>query len=206
MLKKLKSLFIIEEEEVPVKSAEAMNEGLEVDTSTGEVSEKFLKVLARAIEESNQEGFDYFEFREFIRALGSVDMDEETMYKSAFANAKTMGATLDRLSDSATHYLNVLGKERGKFEEAVKKRRTEVLDKRKQEMLDTEQAILSRKAEIERLNREIEELSQKVATQGSQIKEAEKKVNKTHGDFMRTYEHLVDQIRRDVEKIQTYLS
>ena len=66
--------------------------------------------------------------------------------------------------------------------------------------------VASTEAEIERLNGEIEELSQQVAAQGSQIEEAEKKVNKTHGDFMRTYEHLVDQIRRDVEKIQTYLS
>lgn len=214
MLKKLKSLFTIEEEEnahagagdLTPEKGDAADADIETEESEGEVNEKFLKILARAIEDSNQEGFDYFEFREFIKALNTMEMDEATRFKSAYANAQIMGATLDRLKDSARHYLEVLKREKGKFEAAAENRRTTVLRKRKQDLHDLEQSILSKQQMIEQLQNEIEELKRKVGEKRGQIEDAERKVAKTSSDFMLTYQHLVEQIENDVDKIHTYLS
>jgi len=214
MLKRLKSLFIIEEDDDTKnvgsvehqKVEESHQEEVQHDLESGDVNDKFLTVLARAIEASNQEGFDYFEFREFIKALNKFDMDEPTKFKSAFANAQTMGANLQNLKDSAEHYLNVLNREKGKFEEAVERRRSEVLDKRKGELGQMQQSIVDKQKMIKKLSQEIDELNKKIVDKQDQIETAEEKVRKTRGDFMTTYQHFVEEIQSDIQKIHTYLS
>ena len=207
MLKRLKSLFVIEEEESDASFLSGDKAGeKEGALNEGEVNERFLKVLARAIEDSNQEGFDYFEFREFLRALDSMEMDEQTRFKSAYANAQIMGATVDRLKESAEHYLGVLEREKGKFEIAAENRVTGELERQKSELGQVKQLIADKEAQIEQLKKEIEQLRGQVDVRNEQIAGTEAKVWKTSSDFMQTYRHLVEQIKSDMQKIHTYLA
>ena len=74
----------------------------------GKVNDKFTEVLFSAMERDNQEGFDYLEFKQSLRSLEKMPMDEATRYQSALAMAKTLGANPVLLQQSAAHYLNVL--------------------------------------------------------------------------------------------------
>ena len=136
-MKNLRSLFIAEaeegkedktstnkkeEEENPSTeqdSQESPTSDIALEVLDGKVSAKFTKILLEAIEKYNEEGFDYLEYKNGIRSLAKMDMDEATRFKSAFAMAQTMGAESGLLIKSAEHYLQVLGKERDKFESAA---------------------------------------------------------------------------------------
>ncbi|MEL6925050.1 MAG: hypothetical protein AAFO94_13455, partial [Bacteroidota bacterium] len=147
MLKKLKSLFIIEEEESAPKSSPkketvaAEKTAPEAPVATpvtqaagpGKVSNKFLQVLLSAMNKANLEGFDYLEYKQSLKSLEKMPMDEKTRYISAFAAAQTMGATPDKLVQAANHYLKVLAQEDKKFEQAlINQRSKQVGDKQKQ--------------------------------------------------------------------------
>ena len=136
MLKKLKSLFIIEEgesgeekaastsEEAGIKKhSPAVKQSVSVNTGgsakAGHVQDKFLEVLFGALESSNQEGFDYLEFKDFLRSLANVPMEDSIRFKSAFATAQTMGATKDKILESARTYMDLLKKEEVKFQDAL---------------------------------------------------------------------------------------
>src|SRR5687767_2637314 len=124
MFKKLKSLFVIEEgepaqeakgaettethrkENIPQRTAPVSQTG----QTTGHVQNKFLEVLFGALESNNQEGFDYLEFKDFLKSLANVPMEDSIRFKSAFATAQTMGATKEKILSSARAYMDVLTK------------------------------------------------------------------------------------------------
>ena len=132
-LKKFKSVFVLEDEAAadqsaakgsqhpaemsapPPKSAASASVA---EPERGTVSNKFVEVLAAALEKNNQQGFDYFEFRQALRNLAKMPMDEATRFHSAYAMAQTMGVTPEKLVESAKFYLDVLAKEQAKFSEA----------------------------------------------------------------------------------------
>lgn len=224
MLKKLKSLFIIEEgndkasaaQETPSVdktapqrkvSASATNTTPGTKSSgSGKVSDRFLKVLLTAMEENDLEGFDYLEYKDFLRSLDKVDMEESTQYRSAFATAQTMGATVDKIKESAQHYINVLKGERAKFEEAVEKRRTQVLEQQQDSIRRMEQSVKDKIAKIDALKKEIEATNEKIERKKAEFETSQTKVEKTNSDFIHTYNLLVEQIQDDLNKINTFLS
>ena len=108
MLKKIKSLFIVEDENSKAAQANQStkeNPGKKTakdikvskpqyDASNppkGKVDEKFVNRLLGAIEEHNIDGFDYIEFKQALTNLGNVQMDEGTKFKSALAMAQNYG-------------------------------------------------------------------------------------------------------------------
>ncbi|MDX1478555.1 MAG: hypothetical protein R3301_12665 [Saprospiraceae bacterium] len=224
MLKKLKSLFIIEEDDASQsqattgaggqtgpsdKSATPVTTDLNSTSDSsdgGKVSDRFLKVLLTAMEENDLDGFDYLEYKDFLRSLDKVNMEEETQYKSAFATAQTMGATVGKIKESAQHYIDVLKGERAKFEEAVEKRRTQVLESQRLSIEKLEQSVTDKLARIEELKKEVEATREKIKKKKAEFATSQDKVEKTNADFIHTYNVLVDQIQEDLNKINTYLS
>lgn len=140
MLKKLKSLFIVEEEGSISSSqtTEAIQNQENIQESTAPVSTpsdpvvqmstqavknvdpKFIDILMKAIEENNLEGFDYLEFKSSLQSLAKMSMDDATRYQSAMAMAKTLGASPDKILQSANHYLAVLKKKVTNFSKLLK--------------------------------------------------------------------------------------
>ena len=55
--------------------------------SPGKVSSKFMEILFKAMEDNNLDGFDYLEFKQSLKSLEKMPMDEQTRFKSAFAMA-----------------------------------------------------------------------------------------------------------------------
>ena len=116
MLKKLKALFVEEDEST------ASNDGISQKKSGGNVDEKayaktepsidassagterpskkFIEVLLGALDKNNLKGFDYLEFKQSLQSLAKMPMDEATKYQSAFAMAQTMGATPEKIGSN----------------------------------------------------------------------------------------------------------
>ena len=223
LFRKIKSAFIIEGEEGDKKQpvdnegeAESLPKQEEADapqiditsydTGEGKINTKFTNILLKAVDAHNKEGFDYIEFKRSLQNLKKMDMDEPTVYKSAFATAQTLGATPEGLIESANGYLGVLEEEERKFQQALANQRAKQIDGRMTRMQQMEETIRSKEAKIQQLQTEIEEHKAKLEASRGEIEEATKKVEATGMDFMASYRNLVDQIRKDVDNIRQYLN
>ena len=215
-LKKMKSVFILEEETAAatsVKQAESNNSG-QVEKSQpvpapeaahGAVNNKFLEALAAALEKNNQEGFDYFEFRQALKNLSKMPMDEQTRFQSAYAMAQTMGVTSAKLAESTQHYLNVLATEQAKFAEAHAQQRAKLIGNREGEIKSMEAAILEKTEQISRLTSEIEAHKKQSEVVRKEISDSTIKIETTKADFEATFASVVGQLQDDLNKIKQYL-
>lgn len=221
MLKNLKSLFVVEEKGGPQPSEgtsgnktetpqvhQPASQTFKVTTGSagaGNVQEKFLEVLFAALENSNQAGFDYMEFKNFLRSLADVPMDDLTRYKSAFATAQTMGATKANIVSSAKHYITILANEQTKFQQALSAQKDKNLTGKQDEIKQLEQTIKTKEAEIEKLKADLEDHRKQIGGLEVEINEASEKITQTADDFAATYQALLSQIEQDINHIESHL-
>jgi hypothetical protein len=217
-LKNLKSLFIVEEEPAKQKKQEAksvapestpVESAVSIDRSTvegsGSVNRKFLDILLKSLEDSNQKGFDYLEYKQSLQSLRKMNMDEETRFKSAFAMAQTMGATPQTLSKSGEVYLQILKSEEEKFKQSMINQRKLKVDEKQASLENMDKWIANKEAEIEKIKLQIEKKIASKSKMEQEVAKANKKIQTVSNNFMATYDHLVVQINEDLEKIKRYL-
>lgn len=224
MLKKFKSLFIIEEE-VHDKSAEKDikqsvntkgNSIVKSQTSTpvrstisnqsGEVNEKFLNILFEALEKNNLEGFDYLEFKKSLQSLSKMPMDEVTRFKSAFAMASSMNVSKNQIIDSADFYLQILKQEEQKFNDVLAKQKSTKVHAQEEQVKQLENTVKLKAEQIKKLTSEIEQIQKEIKITNEKIAEQTAKVSKTKNDFSMSYNMVVKQIETDVANMKKHLS
>lgn len=222
MFKKLKSLFIIEDPNAPQEEKNTSTETTQTTATDapvvhkapsvtpvagikGQVQDKFLEVLFDALQSNNQQGFDYLEFKDFLRSLANVPMDDSTRFKSAFATAQTMGATKDKILGSAKQYITILGKEESKFQEALSGQKDRNLTGKQDEIKNLEKSIQENEAQIEKLKADNEDHKKQISTLENEINTASDKLAQTASDFGATYQALLSQIQDDVKNIESHL-
>lgn len=218
-LKKFKSVFIIEDEAGATAAASAApqttpaaepmptNDSSSTTSvpSSGSVNDRFVEILFQAIAQNNQDGFDYFEFKQALKNLSKIPMDEAARYQSAYATAQTMGATPAKLLDSARFYLNVLNGERAKFNEAHAQQRAKLIGNREEEIKTLEQAVQQKSEQISQLTQQIEEHRQKSEQIRREITESTVKIETTKADFEATFALVAGQVQEDAARIQQHL-
>jgi hypothetical protein len=220
--KKVKSVFIIEDEPAapkPQNDAEPARQPVSeapqpvqaptrqpVAAISGEVSDKFIQILSAALEKNNQPGFDYLEFRQALVNLAKMPMDESTRFQSAYAMAQTMGVTKQKLLESAQFYLQILGAEQAKFNEAHAQQRQKLIGGREDEIKAHESAILQKTEQIQKLTQEIEQHRQQSEKVRADIQESTVKIETTRADFEASFTAVAGQLQQDAQKIQQYLS
>lgn len=219
LLKKFKSVFIVEDETAATAEpneqapANAGNQQPQTSTTapapivktTGAVSSKFVDILAGALEKNNQEGFDYFEFRQSLINLAKMPMDEVTRYQSAFAMAQTMGVTSAKLVDSAQFYMTVLSNEQTKFNEAHAQQRAKLIGNREDEAKNLDALIQQKAEQIKKLTQEIAEHQKQSEQIRKDVSDATIKIENTKADFEATFASVVAQLQADVAKMQQHL-
>lgn len=220
MFKNLKSIFIEEDEESGKKKAPPSKKGNKPVASTpppkaqvseskagdpGQVTKKFMEVLLKAMEANNLDGFDYLEYKQSLKSLEKMPMDEQTRFQSAFAMAQTMGATPQKLIQTAEHYVQVLQNEEKKFEEALTNQRTKQIGSKTQEINKLEENIKAKAVRIKKLTQEIEAAQKKSEALKTQIATASQKVESTKNNFIASYNALIEKISGDIEKMGKYL-
>ncbi len=227
MLKKLKSLFVVEDikdiennttvkadDKSSVKSASSTSTGSSSPTLSGvepptdlsgKPDPKFLDILLKSIEKNNMEGFDYLEYKQALQNLKGVDMDEGTRYKSAYAMAKTMGAEPKSLLESATFYQTILEQEQSKFLDALAKQKTQQIKGREKSLKSIETSITEKEAKIEKLKQEITASQEKLTTIKNEINQSAAKVESTNQRFHIALKVVKSQIDDDIDKMKQYL-
>ena len=224
MFKKLKSLFIVEEETESGQTAEeskSPDSKAADNTATvafekpqysaenppkGKLNEKFVNRLLGAIEDNNIDGFDYLEYKQALQNLNNVEMDEETKFKSALAVAKTLGATKGDLVKSAEHYLGILEKEELKFIDAFKNQMSRQVTQKSNNIKSIEASIEEMKAKIAQLEKDIADRRTQLEKEKSSVDASKAKVEKTKEQFYQAFHVVAEQIKADLEKIKNYLS
>ncbi|MCC7467421.1 MAG: hypothetical protein IT261_14165 [Saprospiraceae bacterium] len=215
-LKKFKSVFIVEDETSKsgnenVKQEVAGSQDTAVATapspvqSGGSVSDKFLEALATALERQNQDGFDYFEFRQALKNLSKMAMDEPTKFQSAYAMAQTMGVTASKLAESVHHYLGVLNTEKQHFSDAHAQQMAKLVGNRQEEAKSLEAAIQQKTEQIRKLTEEIEQHRLRSEQIRQEISDSTLKIEATRADFEATFNTVYAQVQDDLQKIQQYL-
>jgi len=220
---RLKSWFIIEEgtpssnkkkkTTTTSKKSTSSSTNKKATTSTtpsttagsGEVTSKFMSILLAAMDKNNLDGFDYLEFKEALKNLEKMPMDEKTRYQSAFAMAKTMDVTPEHLIKTAGHYVAILNKEEKKFGQALTAQRSKQIGGREKQITDLETGIQQKAEHIKRLTQEIEADQKKLETIKGEISGAVLKVETTKNNFIASYNSLVAHIQKDIDNMQQYL-
>lgn len=159
-----------------------------------------------ALEKNNQAGFDYFEFRQALRNLSKMPMDEPTRFQSANAMAQTMGITPAALIESARFYLNVLQNEEARFNEAHAQQRGKLIGNREEQIKNLEATIQQKTEQIKQLTQQIEEHRRQSDQIRQEVSDSTIKIETTKADFDATFATVVGQIQDDVAKIQQYLA
>ena len=232
MLDKLKSLFIVQEnDDKPEKKAddntpqsssektktakadEKPASGSTTHSSStsanpevkGTLNDKIMDKLLGVIASNNLDGFDYIEFKNSIKALDKLQMDEKTKFRSAFATAQTIGVTVPKLLDSIDYYQKILAKENSQFATALNNQVAAKVGNKKAEIQEYAKMIADKKAQIKKLTDDIAKHQKHMDELQSKIGKDTLAIEQTRKDFDTTYYKLMYQIKEDTKKIQEYL-
>lgn len=177
----------------------------EIIDKDGVVDQKIVENLLRKVGEHNLEGFDYFEYKQSLKALDKMPMDEATKYRSAYATASTMGISLQHLLDSATFYLEVLQQQDENFQKEA--------EQKKQKQVNQKEAEAARlKKQIEEYEEKIKQLQEKIKRNQIRIEEINREVkidkvtiDKERNNFLASFNFLRSQFVDDIAKMKKYL-
>lgn len=217
MFKNLKSLFItVEESEqrsetkqtenVTSESSEKqLNNSTSSATNQVVIDEAIVEKLFKALEDNNQAGFDYFEYKRSLKSLEKLPMDEATKYQSAFATAATMDVTLEKLIASVEFYKKVLNQEEVNFVKASKEKYTLNVDNKKSDIERIANLIKEKSQKIQMLTEEIREHQKTQEELMHFIGNADSKIKATEASFQYALTDLVSQLDTDILKLKQYI-
>lgn len=169
------------------------------------LDEKSVDFLSKAIERANLPGFDYVEFKQALSNLAKMNIDEATAIKSAFGTAMTMGLTKEKLLETATHYRNVVSKEKEQFDIASQKQQDLKIGENLKMVDDMNKKILDNELKIKQLQEEIDQMRVKVRNMDYEREQAYSKIEDAKNKFTFAHQSIMNQIERDIENIQRYL-
>ena len=216
ILKKLKSLFVVEDDEGSPQPHEdeshskskTLQDTSDDDVSVGkEEKSKFIDILFKAIEQANIEGYDYLEFKQSINNLKKQNLgnDEKQLFITAYTLAKTMNVDKDSLLKSANHYMQVLENENLRFNESLNNSAKVKLAEREEKLKKLESILQKEKVQLQELQKKIQAHEKQIVNLKEELQQAGQKVKKIKSGFKKALSEISSQISSDVEKIKTYI-
>lgn len=177
----------------------------EMFTGVENLDKKSVAFLLKAIEENNLPGFDYLEFKQALKGLMGMNMDQHTAMKSAFTTGSTVGLTKEKLISSAEHYRQVLLKEKSQFDAALQKQMAQRVDGKRNEKETIANKIQAYHQKIKDIQTEMAKLQDKLDKADSEIEAAEQKIHETKDKFETTFQSFVREIERDLDTLNSVL-
>lgn len=225
MLKKLKSIFIVEDvqvtEDIQSQKPDTQNAQsgspqavpvssprppVHSETLSHSGDEKFNNILLKVLEDNNIEGFDYLEFKNSVMSLSKAIPDEATQFRSAYEVGKTMGITKEKLLETANYYAGLLKQEESKFLQAFENQKQQQLHGREEEIKKYEKEILVFEQKIKELTESIHQHRKTIDELRTAMAESTEKLSHTHSSFHASYVRIHDKIVSDINKIQNLLT
>jgi len=143
------------------------------------------EIFIKALERSNQPGFDYIEFKQSLGVMAKMNIDESTAIRSAFATASTVGLTKKKLMESANYYAKIINQEKEHFDAALSKRINQKVGGKIKEVEKLKEQIIKYKEKIEQLTAQIEKHQNTIDTADEQIQAEKEKILGTQNNFER---------------------
>jgi predicted nucleic acid-binding Zn-ribbon protein len=107
--------------------------------------------------------------------------------------------------DSGAHYLTVLKREEGKFNDALQNQQSLQVGTKVEERKQLAHNIAEKEAQIQRLQQEIQAMEKRDQELEGEVEEAARRVFKTKEDFHASYAYVMEQIQKDLDLMQRYL-
>lgn len=173
--------------------------------SPGQASDKFIEILHQVLEKNNQPGFDYLEYKKAVQSVAKLQKDEENQFKTAFAAAQAMNVQPSSLTESAKKYLSLLQVEETNFNQSANQFLANQVSNKENEAKSIQNSIQSKREQIENLKKELEVSEKRLVSLKSEIESAKEKVDSNIANFKASYTTVIDQIKSDIQKMDTYL-
>jgi chromosome segregation ATPase len=161
----------------------------------------FEKHFEELIDEANAKNpmFQGTDFKEFIESKSDVEAiaDEATRYRTAFNVLKRTGLTKERLLTTGQEYINIIDRDLTSFENAFNQQyKTDVEHK--------EQLLKQKAQELQALSEKISLLDTEMKQMSQQIVESKEKLNTNKNLFVVAGETKKQEIKTELQKIDTY--
>jgi hypothetical protein len=170
----------------------------------GEVKQAFVEHLLKAIEANNIDGIDYLEFKNTLQSFAKMPMDENLRFQSALTAVKTMGATDQKIFDSAQFYLGILAKEEASFSKAVARGKSQKVDGELQRIEQLKSQREEKMQLIEKMKSDIEQISKEINGSSEKVMADQVKIDTKKNHFYASYEFVVNQIKNDINNLKKY--
>lgn len=213
--KKLLGFFIKEEENqapkvTPVVSPPPAVPAAVVTNAAGtaEVDRKFVDHFVDLLEKANLPGPDYFEFKQALKSMDGLGLDEQKQFQASWASFRAMASgvkDITILTTSASQYLTILDKDRAGFLKDVEKAINERVGSLSQETKKLEEDNKAYAQQIVELQKKINDNNTRLEQINGEIQTQSAKITENRDSYDITYHSFVEQINSDVLKIKQYL-
>jgi chromosome segregation ATPase len=205
----LKSMFFkeVDVKETPTKQSAQTSARTPVPTNNilGQEDNAIREQLLASLEKANIQGYDYFEFAKAVDAQAALIPSEATRFQASFAAAATMNVTIDTLLSSANHYLGVLSKNEQEFLSALDEHSNKAITGKEEEIKQLDANMQKMVEQIKVLNEEINKLQESRTTLTNEVSTNKAEAEKVKTNFYTTLNVIVEKIKSDVDKINTYI-
>jgi chromosome segregation ATPase len=152
----------------------------------GQLNEKMVTMILEEIKGKHEVGMDYLKFKQAV--LNLMDLQQD---------ASTMGMDKTKLLSSIQSYKNVIDKERDKFIATLKGQITANIEKPKADIDRIDSEIKENTEKIAQLEQQIVLYKQKQQELANQILNAESKIEDTRAQFLAVYEAFIKNLDDD---------
>jgi chromosome segregation ATPase len=213
-MKKILDLFVKVEDDAPKKEPEIKSAPVEksasipvsTTSSIGQEDVEIKKQLAAALEASNQEGYDYFEFAKSVDAQVNIIPSEALRFQSTFAVATSMGLSADKLLSSAQYYLDILKRKEDEFDTAIEQHAKKSIVAKEDSIKNLDAQMQEKAAQIQKITEEINGMQQQKTSLMNEISSAKAEIERVQNNFDATLKIFTGRISADIEKIKSYLT
>ncbi|MCF6366218.1 MAG: hypothetical protein L3J35_08455 [Bacteroidales bacterium] len=167
------------------------------------INPKILETLHNAMDKANLPGEDYYELTKAVEAMKDISLSEDDKLKTALAALSTKGLTKGKVIDSARYYLEVLENEKRKFYTAFENKIKGSINADKKRITKLNEAIKEKSNSIIELKNIIEESKIKIKELEEEILKSDEKVAGIEESFLYTYEHVVNKIKNDIDRVNS---
>jgi len=208
----LKSLIVVQTDESASKASKVkpagggkVTKGSSVVTpgSTtviqGVADNKFIEALEKVIEQNNQPGQDYFEFKQAIENMSSMaGMDDRTKFQTVYTVLSLQGCKKDLLLSSLDKYVQIIQLEKTNFDAEMQ---SEYNAKVQSKLNEAE----SYKKELESLTKRLSELNTSILTLSQEAQTEEMTIRAAESNFKASADVIINEMLADKQKINTYI-
>jgi hypothetical protein len=177
-----------------------------VKAASGQNLQKFVELLSNVLEKNNFPGYDYFEFKKALQSVAKLgNMEESMMYKTVYAAAQSMNVNSSQLISTAKKYLELMENEKSNFMQSAGAFLQQNIKTKTDEVQVLEKSLADNKLKLEQLTKEIAEQEARISAASNELNEIKVKVEVNKNDFISAYSGFVEEIQKDIQKMESYL-